>query len=198
MNAEGALIVATANFADGEVSRHLLDRLGLAAAMQVLKKPDERRNVLAAMLRAPDPAASQSLVRRVEKACERLAQLPRLSGTRSASASPSWSKRPAAPATAATSFSPGPRALAAWESAPTVTSNHVERIAPLVLDHRRAGAWRERIARKPCQCAANSASLATHSRAAAASSRAARERSAGRRLAKYSPLVSPAAGSEAR
>ena len=136
-NCEDALLVATANLADGEVSPHLLNRFGLAAAMAELKKPGERHQVLTAALNPPNPAASKNLARRIAKACDRLADLPRLSEA----------VRERICALVEEAGCPGhrgdlflaeaARALAAWELSPAVTTAHVERIAPLVLNHRR-------------------------------------------------------------
>ena len=138
--AEGILLVATANPAEGELSPHLLDRFGLAAAMTDLRRPDQRRRVLDAALPPPDPAAARILARRIAKARDQMAALPRLS-ERVREAIHALVEEAACPGHRGDLFlAEAARALAAWEAAPAVTAGHVERVAPLVLDHRRRDA----------------------------------------------------------
>lgn len=135
--AAGVTLVATARSAEGDLSRHLLDRFGLVAPMALLHRPAERRAVLIAALAGPDPGAADRAGRLVAAARSRLLRLPVLAPLVEEAIAILAEEADAEGHRGELFLARAARALAAWEGAPAVTIGHVERMAPLVLEHRR-------------------------------------------------------------
>lgn len=138
--AEGVLLVGTANPAEGEMSPHLLDRFGLAAPMVELCHPAERKAVLMAVQKGADPAADAVLASRIAEARTRMKSLPRFSERVREHIALLVDEAHCAGHRGELFLAEAARAVAAWEGVSVVSTAHVDRVAPLVLEHRRRDA----------------------------------------------------------